>query len=89
MRLFRYEGEAELLFDGPSQKPAHTVLLPAGRRLQLFYRRTFLSAEQVEVSLLFRLFTGRWFGSAASADEHASYAFAVSAPLLFRFFSSH
>jgi hypothetical protein len=43
------------------------MLLPAGRRLQLFYRRTFLSAEQIEAGLLFRLFTGRWFGSAARA----------------------
>jgi hypothetical protein len=41
------------------------VVLPAGRRLQLFYRRTLLSAEQVEAGLLLCLFPGRWFGSAA------------------------
>jgi hypothetical protein len=31
------------------------MLLPAGRRLQLFYRRAFFAAEQVEADLLFGL----------------------------------
>ena len=35
------ENVNELLFDGASQESAHAVLLPARRRLQLFYRCTF------------------------------------------------
>ena len=66
MRLLRQEGEAELLLDGPSQEAAHTVLLPAGRHLQLFYRRAFPVAEQVEAGLLFGL-CGYRFDMAARA----------------------
>jgi hypothetical protein len=51
-----------------SQEAAHTVLLPAGRRLQLFYRRTLSAAEQVDAGLLLRVFLGCWFGTAASAN---------------------
>jgi hypothetical protein len=48
------------------------VLLPAGRRLQLFYRRAFLAAEQVEAGLSLSLFPGCGSGTAVSANGNFS-----------------
>ena len=52
-------------------------------------RRTFLSAEQVEASLLLGLFPAGRCGLCCECQWQLFLAFAVSAPSLFRFFSSH
>jgi len=67
-----------------SQEAAHTVLLPAGRRLQLFYRRTLSAAEQVDAGLLLRVFLDCWFGYCCECQRHPSRPSAVS-PSLFCF----
>lgn len=68
LRLLGEERKAELVLHGPSQEPAHTVLLPTSQRLQLFYRRTFGAAEQGKADLLLRLFLDRRLGSGVSAN---------------------
>ena len=55
------ELKPSFLLTKPRQEAAHTVLLPAGRRLQLLSRRTLSAAEQVDAGLLLRVFLGCWF----------------------------
>jgi len=66
--LLRKQREPELFLHGPSQEAAHAMLLPAGRRLQLFYRRTFRAVEQVQADLLLRLSLDRRFAPSPSAN---------------------
>ena len=65
------------------------MLLPAGRRLQLFYRRTLSAAEQVDAGLLLGLFLGRRFGPAASANGTLPARLPFRPPSLFCRPSSH